>query len=503
MFERQLASGLLPEGTDLSERPHWVPAWDSLTADEQRLYARMMEVFAGFMTHTDAQVGRVLDFLDQLGELDDTIVLLMSDNGASAEGGARGSFNEQYFFNVEPEDLDENLRRIDDLGGPGANNHYPWGWAWAGNTPLKRFKRDTHEGGVADPLVVHWPARLGTDGGTRHQYVHAIDVMPTLLDLIGIEPPAEIAGVAQSPIEGVSFAPSLDRRRRARAPTSRSTTRCSGPGRSTTTAGRRSCSTPRRSWPTTAATARSRSTTTSGSCTTWPRTSPRSTTWRPANPRSWPRCRTLWWSEAEKYKVLPLNNQPGRFGDKRYARARYELYGGTSPLPESLAPNLRNRSWEMLVELDVPDGGAPDGVVVAQGGLSGGYVLHLVGNRLRYTYNFLGSTITPVTAERELAPGAQTVRVSFVSDGGFGAGGEVTLAYGDDVVATGRIPRTTPITYGMHGFAVGSQPSSPIDPSLHGRCALPTTVLGKVVIEVDPARPVPKDAEVNADLAQQ
>ena len=145
----------------------------------------------------------------------------------------------------------------------------------------------------------------------------------------------------------------------------------------------------------------------------------------------------------------------------------------------------------------------PTACVVAQGGLSGGYVLHLVGNRLRYTYNFLGSTITPVTAERVLAPGAQTVRVSFVSDGGFGAGGEVTLAYGDDVVATGRIPRTTPITYGMHGFAVGSQPSSPIDPSLHGRCALPTTVLGKVVIEVDPARPVPKEAEVNADLAQQ
>ena len=165
MFARQVASGLLPAGTRLSERPSWVPAWDSLSADEQHLYARMMEVYAGFLTHTDAQVQRVLDFIDELGELDDTIVIVMSDNGASAEGGAKGSFNEQYFFNFVPESLEENLRRIDDLGTPRANNHYPWGWAWAGNTPLKRFKRDTHEGGVADPLIVHWPKRLG-DG--RH-----------------------------------------------------------------------------------------------------------------------------------------------------------------------------------------------------------------------------------------------------------------------------------------------------------------------------------------------
>ena len=210
VFERQVASGLLPEGTQLSERPSWVPAWDTLNPDERHLASRMMEVYAGFLSHTDAQVARVLDFIDDLGETDNTIVVVMSDNGASAEGGAKGSFNEQYFFNFIPESLEENLKRIDDLGTPRANNHYPWGWAWAGNTPLKRFKRDTHEGGVADPLIVHWPARIGTAGGTRHQYVHAIDLLPTLLELIGIEPPASIAGVEQSPIEGVSFAATLD-----------------------------------------------------------------------------------------------------------------------------------------------------------------------------------------------------------------------------------------------------------------------------------------------------
>ena len=148
VFARQLASGLLPEGTRLSERPAWIPAWDSASDDERRLYARMMEVYAGFLEHTDHCVGRVVDFIESLGELDNTIVLVMSDNGSSAEGGPRGSFNEMYFFNFVPESLEENLRRIDDLGTPRAYNHYPWGWAWAGNTPLKRWKRETHEGGV-------------------------------------------------------------------------------------------------------------------------------------------------------------------------------------------------------------------------------------------------------------------------------------------------------------------------------------------------------------------
>lgn len=186
-----------------------MPAWDHLSADERRLYARMMEVYAGFLTHTDAEVGRLLSFVERLGELDDTVVVLMSDNGASAEGGAGGSFNEMYFFNFVPESLEENLRRIDDLGTPRAGNHYPWGWAWAGNTPLKRFKRDTHEGGVCDPLIVHWPAGIGRPGETRHQYVHAVDLLPTLLEVIAVAAPERIDGVEQAPFDGVSFAATL------------------------------------------------------------------------------------------------------------------------------------------------------------------------------------------------------------------------------------------------------------------------------------------------------
>ena len=203
------SSGLLPEGTRLSERPAWVPAWDSLTDDERHLYGRMMEVFAGFLTHTDAQVQRVLDFIDELGEVDDTIVIVMSDNGASAEGGAKGSFNEQYFFNFVPESTEENLR------AHRRPRHAPRQQPLPVGLGVGRATRRS-SGSSATPTRAAWPTRSSSTGprgsapgGTRHQYVHAIDVMPTLLDLIGIEPPAVIGGIEQSPIEGVSFASTL------------------------------------------------------------------------------------------------------------------------------------------------------------------------------------------------------------------------------------------------------------------------------------------------------
>lgn len=289
VFARQVASALLPPRTALSDRPSWVPAWDSLSSDEKRLYARMMEVYAGFLTHTDAQVGRLLDFVDELGELDDTVVLVMSDNGASAEGGPRGSFNELFFFNFEPESLEENLARIDQLGGPEAYNHYPWGWAWAGNTPLKRWKRETHEGGVCDPLIAHWPRKLGRPGETRRQYVHAIDVMPTLLELIGIDPPPEINGFRQRPVEGVSFTHTLWDGDVPSRHTTQYYEMLGSRWCCTTRDGRRSSSA---HWPSSATprtTIRSgRTRMTTGSSTTSPRTSPKPGIWPRIIPRSWP-----------------------------------------------------------------------------------------------------------------------------------------------------------------------------------------------------------------------
>ena len=173
-------------------------------------YSRMMEVFAGFLSHTDHQVGRLIEFLRQLGELDNTLIMVISDNGASAEGGPSGTTNEAQFFNNAQEPIEESLKLIDEIGGPRHFNHYPWGWTWAGNTPFRRWKRETYRGGASDPFIVSWPLRITARGEVRTQYAHIIDMVPTVLDLLGIEPPATIRGVTQSPLHGVSFAHTLD-----------------------------------------------------------------------------------------------------------------------------------------------------------------------------------------------------------------------------------------------------------------------------------------------------
>ncbi len=233
-FARQVELGLLPEGTELSARPPWVPAWDDLDAEDQAVAARFMECFAGYLSHADAQIGRVLAFIDQLGERDDTLVIVVSDNGASAEGGAQGSINDARLTNLDPAGPAELRRRIDEIGGPSTHNNYPWGWTMAGNTPFRRWKREVHEGGVADPCIVSWPARLvgstdgpsaGPDGDAgsttgsgrasaagsiRHQFAHAIDVLPTVLELAGVVAPDRVGHVPQSRIDGTSFAYLLD-----------------------------------------------------------------------------------------------------------------------------------------------------------------------------------------------------------------------------------------------------------------------------------------------------
>ncbi|MGD9753472.1 MAG: arylsulfatase [Acidimicrobiia bacterium] len=481
VFARQVAGGLLPAGTELSPRPAWVRPWDALSDDERRLYARMMEVYAGFLTHTDEQVGRLLGFIESLGELDNTLVLLMSDNGASAEGGAGGMFNEQYFFNFVPEQLEENLRRIDDLGTPRASNHYPWGWAWAGNTPFKRFKRDTHEGGVCDPLIVHWPARLGRPGETRHQYAHAIDILPTVLELVGVEAPTHLDGIEQAPFEGFSLAASMT------APT--------GPSPHTTQyyemLGSRAIyhdgwkavvyhppaaivydgSDARRSFD--------------------------DDVWElyhvaedfsechdvaAQHPDKLAELQQLWWREAERHRALPLNNQPGRFGDRRFVRDRYVFHPGMSSLPEAVAPNLRGRPYQILAALDVPADGPVDGVLACHGGHTGGYALYVQDRRLRFVHNLVGTTFHRVAAEVELPAGSVLARLTFTPTGR--TAGDIELWYDDVPVGGGHLPSLTPVTYGTEPFCVGAQPGTPICEELVGRAEPPAGVLQHVVIEV-------------------
>ncbi|MGQ0824522.1 MAG: arylsulfatase [Actinomycetota bacterium] len=205
VFERQIASGVVPAETTLTARPSWVQEWNSLAADERRVYARMMEVFAGFLTHTDRQIGRIVDFLRITDVLDDTLVLLISDNGTSAEGGPYGSVNEHRFVHGLHEDLAENIAKIDELGGFRAYNHYAWGWAWAGNTPLRLWKRYTWLGGTRTPLVVHWPNGIDARGELRSQFCHAVDLTPTILDAARIEPAPIVDGVEQLRVDGASL----------------------------------------------------------------------------------------------------------------------------------------------------------------------------------------------------------------------------------------------------------------------------------------------------------
>lgn len=190
VFARQVASGVVPAGTTLTERPSWVPAWDELTADERAVYARMHEVYAGFLSHTDAQIGRVVDALEKLGVLDDTLIMVMSDNGASAEGGVSGTSNEHRFSHRVRDDIADNLDRLDDWGGTAGYPHYAWGWAWAGNTPFQLWKRYTWLGGTRVPMIMHWPNGIDDPGGVRDQFSHAIDVLPTVLDACGVPLPS-------------------------------------------------------------------------------------------------------------------------------------------------------------------------------------------------------------------------------------------------------------------------------------------------------------------------
>ena len=203
IYRRQLAEGVIPPDTALTPRPSWVPAWDSLSADERRLYARYMEVFAGFVTHTDAQIGRILDHLETSGQADNTIVLLMSDNGTSSEGGPSGTLNEAASWLGDHATVEEALAHIDEIGGPNHTNHYPWGWAWAGNSPFQLWKRYSWLGGVRAPLIVRWPAGITDGGAIRTQFTHAIDIAPTLLGAIGLSMPTEVDGVAQQRVDGV------------------------------------------------------------------------------------------------------------------------------------------------------------------------------------------------------------------------------------------------------------------------------------------------------------
>lgn len=491
---RQLAMGIIPPGTTLSARPAWVADWETLGAAERRAYARMMEVYAGFLSHTDHHVGRLLSFLAATGELDNTLVIALSDNGASAEGGPEGTFNENFMFNGLPSDSARTMELLDELGGPRTYGHYPWGWAYAGNTPFRRWKRETHEGGIGDPLIVRWPT-IKDPGAVRSHYVHAIDVAATILDVTGTTMPDVLHGVRQEPLAGKSFAASLAD---ANAPEHRETQyyeqfAC----RALYHRGWKAVAFhPFLPYPGDDA----------------PMGHPDEDRWElydvttdpseshdlaATHPEKLQELQALWFREAQHYGALPL--QALRvFGLGRPAaippRDRVQLRPGAAPLPEELAPQTKLRPHHIVAQLEIPAGGA-EGVVLAQGGRFGGFSLYVHSGRAHYTYNFAGLEETTITSA-PLAPGRHVVGVELTPFGG-GFGMRATLLLDGTVSDTAELTRTAPFRFALHGegMCCGYDDGTPVAAIYESPFRFTGTIEG-VTVDVSGTPVVDRIAEV-------
>lgn len=445
-FARQVATGVVPATTTLSPRPPWVPEWGSLEPEQRRVAARLMEAFAGFLSYTDHELGRLVDHLEATGEADRTVIIVLSDNGASAEGGATGTFNGAYLYNGMPHDAAATAARAEAIGGPDSFPNYPWGWAYAGNTPYRRWKRETHEGGIGDPLVIAGPVVAGAStGSVRDQYCHAIDVGATLLDLMGLEMPEELDGVVQKPVAGESLRPSF--------------TDPGAPGRSVQYYEQFGCrAIYRDGWKAVAF------------HPLFPY-EPGEDPFRPFDEDRWElydvatdpsechdlaaerpqllaELQELWWSEAEHHGALPLQGFRGAIGGRLDKDQRIELRPFAMGVPESTAPDTKLARHTVEVELTVPQDGPGDGVLVAQGGRFGGFSLYLLEGRLSYTYNYFGTELTDVDSPEALSPGRRAVRAELSPAGG---GMGVVLVVDGKAVAEGFVPRLVPLRFALCG----------------------------------------------------
>jgi len=500
VFARQLEMGIVPPGTRLSPRPAWVPAWDGLSDDERRLYARQMEVYAAFLEQTDHHIGRVIDFLADLGELDNSLIFVTSDNGASAEGGPFGSFNDLQFPNRLQPTVEDNLKRLDEWGGVRSYPNYAWGWAWAGNTPLRRWKRYLHQGGMSDPLIVHWPKGIQAKGEVRGQYAHVIDVVPTVLEALGIEPPSEISGVAQRPIEGVSFAHTFDD---ADAPTKKTVQYYEMIG---------SRAIWQDGWKAVAEQEQG------VALTEQMLADQRWELYHVAEDFS--ECDDLaerhpdklrelidrWWAEAERHNVLPLDaRMQARMAEPKplAARAtdRYVYYPGSAPQFEYTAVNLKDRSHTITAEVVVPTGGA-EGVLLAHGSWFGGYALYVQEGRLQYVHNYLGLEEYRISSDVAVPSGPVTLRFQFRRTGEHRGTG--TLYVGDQQVGEGEIPRTVPavIETSGEGLCCGYDSGLPVTAEYRAPFRFEGTIK-RVVVEVDGPEQADHEAEVRAALTTQ
>jgi arylsulfatase A-like enzyme len=409
--------------------------WDSLSAEEKRLFCRMAEVYAGFLAHADHHIGRLLDYLEESGQRENTMVILVSDNGASGEGGPNGSVNEMLFANGIPDDMQRNLAMLDELGGTRTYNHYPNGWAMAFNTPFKMWKRYEFNGGTADPCIISWPLAAGDATGRgelRHQYHHAIDIVPTILDTLGVQSPSTIRGHVQSPFDGVSMRYSVEM---ASAPSTRKTQFYSMLG--------------------------SRGIWHDGwkAVTTHPTLSAELHDLAAQHPDKVRELVNLWFAEAGENAAFPLDDRSALeiiMTERPQLAApqnRYAYFPDTAEVPEQQAVNVRNRSYSIGALVDIPAPGA-QGVLFAHGSRFGGHALYVKDNRLHYVYNFVGMIEQKIDGTQDIAAGQNLLlSASFDKDGEDPPGvstGILSLYHGDKKVGEGRI-RTQPGMFSLAG----------------------------------------------------
>jgi arylsulfatase A-like enzyme len=522
ILANQKRLGLLAEEVELSPiNPHGEPdvtgpdgqpwpaldvvrPWDTLSDDERRLFARMAEVFAGFVSYTDEQIGRLIDYLEESGQLDNTIVVVVSDNGSSGEGGPNGSFNELKFFNNVPDTIEANLERLDELGGPTSYNHYNTGWAWAFDTPFPYWKRFAgYEGGVADPLIVAWPDGIAARGEVRHQYVHAVDVVPTLYELLGVDPPDVLKGWTQSPIEGESFAASLSDP--------------GAPGRETqfySMLGMRALY--HQGW---------LATTLHPPISGWGNFdrdewelydlgTDRSQTRNVAGqyPERLEELKGLWFYYAGIYKGLPLDDRTAREiltsprPQPSEPRDRYVYYPDTAEVPESVGVNIRRRSYTVAagVQLDTPEA---EGVLFAHGGVAGGHSLYVKDGRLHYVYNWLGERIETISSPDPIPTGNHVLSAEFDKTGDdpdtYSATGTLTLYVDTEAVAAGEI-MTQPGNFSLvgDGICVGRDSGSAVTADYIAPFAFAGGTIERVVVDVSGEHYVDYEKEVLAYLAR-
>ncbi len=524
VLARQKQMGIVPENTELpSINPIGTPEtrtgpygkpypeldtvrpWESLTEDEKKLFCRMAEVYAGFLSHTDAQIGRLIDFLEESGELENTLIVLVSDNGASAEGGPNGSVNENKFFNGIPDSLEENLQMLDDLGSEETYNHYCSGWAMAFNAPFKMWKRYCYAGGIADACIFHWPRGITAKGEKRHQYHHAIDIAPTILDCIGIPMPDTVKGYTQWPVEGISMRYTFEK---GDAPTQRHTQFYSMLG---------SRGIWHDGW---------KAVTTHPTIAGWGHFT--EDTWElyhieedrsevrnlaDQHPHKLLELIALWWHEAGKYQGLPLED---RTAQELLASPRpqpapernlFVYYPGTAPVPEGVAVNTRNRSYTILADVETPEGGA-EGVLFAFGTRFGGHALYIKNNRLRYVYNYVGSLEQMVTSEVEIPSGKATLSAAFVKEREEPRGtahGTLALYINDRKVGEGQI-QTQPGKFGLAGagLLVGRNSGEAVTDDYPGESPWAFTgTIHKVMVDVTGEPYVHLEKEAAAMMARE